>query len=64
MTIAPDVEAAKLCNAVSYPTAAYVSRRAKKDDDVTIFLRLVMRSEHILLDTLAFLNLAMTGVVY
>lgn len=38
--------------------------RVKQDCDVAISFRLVMRSEHILLDMLLFFNLAMTVVVY
>lgn len=41
-----------------------MSCRAKKYEEVAICLHLVMRRENILLATLVFLNLEMTGVVY
>lgn len=63
-TIVKGVEVVKFCNAASYPAVAYVSRRSKKDDDVAILLSLFMRSEHILLASLSFLNMPMTGVKY
>lgn len=62
--IVQGAEATKLCNATSSPAAPYVSRRAWRDDDVSEFLRLVMRIEDIVLAVLAFFNLAMTGIVY
>lgn len=64
VTIVQGSEGTKLCNAASSPDVVYVSRRAKKDDDVTICLHGVMRSEQILLPTLVFLNLGMASVVH
>lgn len=55
---------AKLCNVTFYSAAAYVSQRAKKTDDVGECLKLVIRSKHIVLTALAFLNLARTDVIY
>lgn len=57
-------EAVEMWNATCSPAAQHVSQWAKKTDDIGACLRLVMRSEHILLAAIAFLNLAMTGVVY
>lgn len=53
-----------MSSAASSLTGYYVSWRARKDDDVDACLRLLMRSERILLDRLTFLNLLMTGVVF
>lgn len=48
----------------SSSATAYVSLQAKKMHEVSEFLWLEMHGEHIVLAALAFLNLAMTGVVH
>lgn len=63
-TIVRSAKAAMLCNAASSPAVTYVSRVSKKDDEVAIFLHLVMRSENTFPDTVGFLKLTMTKVVY
>lgn len=57
-------KASKLCNAASSRTAAYLSERAKEQDDFGACHRLVMRSEPIVLSVLSFLHPARYGVVY
>lgn len=63
-TIIQGAETEKMCNYASSPAAVYVLRRAQKGDDVVMCLRFVVHSEHILLATLEFLNMKVTGVVY
>lgn len=62
-TIFQGVEAAKLLNAAFSPAAVYVLRRENKNGDVSAYLCLMMRSGHILLAMLAFINLAMSCMV-
>lgn len=53
-----------MCNPASSTVAACVSWLARKYEEFSTCLGPLMRSEHILLATLAFFNLVMTGVVY